>query len=131
MVPHFIPGQKVPDHLCGWDGIVHGGVLSTILDEIIGWSSIYNLHRVAMTKTMTIDFFKPVYIADELRVEGRVVEKVSEKEVIVEGKIYKENDVLCAQSRGTFAVFTAKAVKKMKIIPPEALNGFGDLLDQE
>ncbi len=31
---------NVPTHLCGWDGIVHGGVLSTILDEIMGWSAI-------------------------------------------------------------------------------------------
>ncbi|MEE4254569.1 MAG: PaaI family thioesterase [Desulfuromusa sp.] len=122
---------KVPDHLCGWDGIVHGGVLSTILDEIMSWSAIYNLHRVVMTKTMTVDFFKPVFTADALRVEGRVIEQISEREVIVEGKIYKDDDLLCAQSRGTFAVFTAKAVKRMKIMPPEVLEGFGDLLDLE
>jgi len=122
---------KVPDYLCGWDGIVHGGVLSTILDEIMSWSAIYNLHRVVMTKTMTVDFVKPVYIADELRVEGRVIEQPNKREVIVEGEIYKEDNVLCARSRGTFAVFTAKAVKRMKIMPPEVLNGFGDLLDLE
>lgn len=122
---------KVPDYLCGWDGIVHGGVLSTILDEIMSWSAIYNLHRVVMTKTMTVDFFMPVYIADDLKVEGRVIEQISDREVIVEGKIYKGENVLCAQSRGTFAVFTAKAVKRMKIMPPEVLEGFGDLLDLE
>ncbi len=96
----------------------------------MSWSAIYNLHRVVMTKTMTIDFFKPVYIADQLRVEGRVIEQINEREVIVEGKIYKEDNVLCAQTRGTFAVFTAKAVRRMKIMPPEVLNGFGEYLDQ-
>lgn len=121
---------SVPTHLCGWDGIVHGGVLSTILDEVMSWSAIYNLHRVVMTKTMTIDFFKPVYIADELRVEGRVIEQTNEREVIVEGKIYKDDNVLCAQTRGTFAVFTAKAVRRMKIMPEEALKGFEEYLDQ-
>ena len=25
---------SVPEHLCGWNNLVHGGVLSTILDEI-------------------------------------------------------------------------------------------------
>jgi len=122
---------KVPDYLCGWDGIVHGGVLSTILDEIMSWSAIYNLHRVVMTKTMTVDFVKPVYIADELRVEGRVIEHTNKNEVIVEGRVYKEDNVLCAQSRGTFAVFTVKAVKRMKIMPLEVLDGFNDLLDLE
>ncbi len=121
---------SVPPHLCGWNGIVHGGVLSTMLDEIMGWSAIYSLRHIVMTKTMTIDFLKPVYINDELRVEGRVIERTSEREVIIEGKIYTEDDVLCAQTRGIFAVFTAKAVKKMKIMPPESLKELDEFLDQ-
>ena len=121
---------SVPTHLCGWDGIVHGGVLSTMLDEIMGWSAIYGLRRIVMTKTMTVDFFKPVYIGDELRVEGRVIEQTSGREAILEGRIYKGDDILCAQTRGTFAIFTAKAIKRMKIMPPEVLKGFSEYLDQ-
>ena len=121
---------SVPPHLCGWDGIVHGGVLSTMLDEIMGCSAIYSLRRIVMTKTMTVDFFKPVYIEDKLRVEGRVIEQTSEREAILEAKIYKEDDVLCAQTRGTFAIFTAKAIKRMKIMPPEVIESFGEYLDQ-
>ncbi len=121
---------SVPPHLCGWDGIVHGGVLSTILDEIMSWSAIYTLRRVVMTKTMTVDYFKPVYIEDKLRVEGRVIEKVSNREVIIEGKLYKEDGVLCAKTRGTFAVFTAKTLKRMNIMPQDVLDGFGDYLDR-
>ncbi len=121
---------SVPTHLCGWRGIVHGGVLSTMLDEIMGCSAIYRLRRIAMTKTMTVDFFKPAYIDDELRVEGRVIEQTSEREVILEGKIFKEDNILCAQTRGTFALFTVNAVKEMKIMPPEILEGFAGLLDQ-
>jgi len=121
---------SVPNHLCGWDGIVHGGVLSTMLDEIMGWSAIYQLRRIVMTKTMTVDFFKPVYIDDELRVEGRVIKQTNGREAILEGKIYKEEDILCAQTRGTFAVFTAKALTRLKIMPPEVLQGFSEYLDQ-
>ena len=120
---------SVPPHLCGWEGIVHGGVLSTMLDEIMGWSAIYTLRRITMTKTMTIDYLKPVYIEDKLRVEGKIIKKVSEREVIVEGKLYKD-DTLCAQSRGTFAVFSAKAIKKMKIMPEEILDSFSEYLDR-
>ena len=121
---------SVPPHLCGWDGIAHGGVLSTMLDEIMGWSAIYGLRRIVMTKTMTVDYYKPVYIDDQLRVEGRVIKQTSEREAILEGKIYKEDNILCAQTRGTFALFTVNAVKEMKIMPPEILEGFAGLLDQ-
>ena len=121
---------SVPTHLCGWNGIVHGGVLSTMLDEIMGWSAIYGLRRIIMTKTITVDFLKPVYIKDNLRVEGRVIKQTSEREAIIEGKIYKDDDTLCAQARGTFAIFTAKTIKRMKIMPLEVLDLFSEYLDQ-
>ena len=52
----------VPDHLCGWDRLVHGGVISTILDEIMSWTGIYMLKQITMTKSMTVDFIKPVQV---------------------------------------------------------------------
>ena len=121
---------SVPPHLCGWEGIVHGGVLSTMLDEIMGWSAIYTLRKIVMTKSMTIDYLKPVYIEDKLRVEGKVIERVSDREVIIEGKLYKEDNVLCARTRGTFAVFTANAIKRLKIMPQEVIDSFGEYLDR-
>ncbi len=121
---------SVPPHLCGWEGIVHGGVLSTMLDEIMGWSAIYTLRKIVMTKSMTIDYLKPVYIEDKLRVEGKVIERVSDREVIIEGKLYKEDNILCAQTRGTFAVFTANAIKRLKIMPQEVIDSFGEYLDR-
>ena len=30
---------NVPQHLCGWSNLVHGGVISTLLDEIVGRSA--------------------------------------------------------------------------------------------
>ncbi len=51
---------EVPEHLCGWSNIVHGGVLTTILDEIMSWSAIHLLKRIALTRTLTVEFLKPV-----------------------------------------------------------------------
>ena len=65
----------IPDHLCGWSNIAHGGVLTTILDEIMSWSALHFLKRITMTKSMNIEFIKPVYIQQSLKAEGRVLEK--------------------------------------------------------
>ena len=42
---------KVPEHLCGWNNLVHGGVLTTIMDEIMSWAAIYLLKQIPMTKS--------------------------------------------------------------------------------
>ncbi|MBU0697911.1 MAG: PaaI family thioesterase, partial [Proteobacteria bacterium] len=65
----------VPDHLCGWDRFVHGGVIATILDEIMSWSAITLLKRIILTKSMTIDFVKPIFIGNRLTAEGKVLER--------------------------------------------------------
>ena len=119
----------VPEHLCGWNNLVHGGVLTTILDEIMSWSAIYLLKRVPMTKSMTVDFFKPIYVGDPLRVEGSVSEKKGKHEALMEGRIYNKDDVCCASATGTFAVFSPAVAKRLSITDNESLKWFEQIFD--
>ena len=114
----------VPEHLCGWNNLVHGGVLSTILDEIMSWATIYLLKRVPMTKSITVDFLKPVYVGREMTVRGKVLEELGEREALMEGKIFDDNEVCCARARGTFAVFSPAVAKRLRITDDESLKWF-------
>ncbi len=64
---------SIPDILCGFDGLVHGGILSTILDETAAWALFAHLGRFAVTRELTTRFIKPVATNMEIIVEGRVV----------------------------------------------------------
>ena len=57
----------------GWDGIAHGGILCTLLDEVMAWSVIAS-DRWGVTARMSVEFKRPVPIAHELRAEGWVTE---------------------------------------------------------
>ena len=117
----------VPEHLCGWDRLVHGGVISTILDEIMSWTGIYMLKQITMTKSMTVDFIKPVYINSELKAEGRVMEKTGKHEALLEGRLYNDNGTLCARSKGNFAIFSPKVAKRLGIARKEHLEWFEEI----
>lgn len=114
----------VPEHLCGWNHLVHGGVLSTILDEIMSWAALYLLKRVPMTKSMTVDFLKPVYVGNALRVRGAILEKTGEREALVEGRLFNQADVCCARATGTFAVFSPAVAKRLRITDDKSLKWF-------
>jgi uncharacterized protein (TIGR00369 family) len=114
----------VPKHLCGWNNLVHGGVLSTILDEIMSWSAIYLLKRVAMTKSMSVDFLKPVYVGNLLKAEGTVLDKKGKHEALMEGRIYNEDDVCCASATAKFAVFSPAVAKRLSITDDKSLKWF-------
>ena len=119
----------VPEHLCGWNNLVHGGVLTTILDEIMSWSAIYLLKRVTMTKSMTVDFLKPVYVGNLLKAEGTVSEQKGKQEALMEGRIYNEDDVCCATATATFAVFSPAVAKRLSITDDQSLKWFEQIFD--
>ncbi|MCJ7602424.1 MAG: PaaI family thioesterase, partial [Desulfobulbaceae bacterium] len=75
----------VPDHLCGWGRVVHGGIIATMLDEIMGWTAIYLLKRLVLTKSLRVQFEKPLFAGDMLWLEGRVLEKRGEREALLTG----------------------------------------------
>lgn len=120
----------VPGHLCGWANLVHGGVLSTILDEVMGWTALHLLRKFTLTRSMTVEFLKPAYVGTELKAEGRVLEVKSDREVLMEGAIYNPEGTLCARSTGVFGLFTASAIKKLGIMDEELVNRVEHLIEK-
>lgn len=119
----------IPAHLCGWNNLVHGGVLTTILDEIMSWSAIYLLKRVPLTKSIAIDFLKPVYVESALKAEGIVLDDKGKREAVMAGRIYNENDVCCVKATGTYAVFSPAVAKRLKITDQQSLKWFEQIFN--
>ncbi len=122
---------RVDEHLCGWDNLLHGGVISTLLDEIMSWTIIHLLQKFILTKRITVDFLKPLYVDTPLKVEGRIREVRNDREAVVEGVVYDEKRGPCAHSVGTFALLKPEIARRMKIMSPEAIDGFMQLLEAQ
>lgn len=57
----------------GWDGIAHGGILCTLLDEVQAWAVIAH-GGWGVTARMAVEFRRPVQVGRRIRAEGAVVE---------------------------------------------------------
>lgn len=115
---------NVPLHLCGWKNIVHGGILATILDETMSWSTIHLLKRVVLTTSITVDYIKPVFADTDIVSQGKVFERTSEREAIMQAAIYNRDGELCVKSQGTFRLFTPDAARKLKLMSDDILFDF-------
>ncbi len=62
------------DNHQGYEGIVHGGILSTLLDEAMAKLTV-SLGIPAVTAEMTVTFKAPAAPGDELLVSGRITRK--------------------------------------------------------
>jgi len=112
----------VPEHLCGWHNLAHGGAISAILDEIMGRTALYILNKLIMTKTMTVEFLKPILIGQEMKAEGKVLDYKNDREAIIDGFIYNGEGILCAKGTGTFALFTPEVLMEMGIMDGDLIN---------
>ena len=77
-----------------------------------------------MTRSMTVDFLKPVYIGDRLRAEGRIVEVRRQTNAMSEAVIYDPNGEPCAKSTGSLALFSPALAKRMKVMDEASLDWF-------
>jgi acyl-coenzyme A thioesterase PaaI-like protein len=57
------------DRFQGWDGIAHGGIICTILDEVMAWS-LAATDNWGLTARMSVDFKRPVRLGVPIRGEG-------------------------------------------------------------
>ena len=119
----------VPDHLCGWSNLVHGGVISTMLDEAMGWAGLIILKKLVVSKSLTVDFFKPVLIGKEIRVEGMVNKINNEREAILQGYIYNDENEICARSSSLVSLFSLETIKKMNVMDEEMFKDMEKYID--
>lgn len=84
----------VPEWAQGWQGVTHGGILSTLLDEACAHACrTVGAHPV--TAELTVRFRKPVPVGVEVFVRGEVVEVrrrvlQAKAELQVGGEVYAE-----------------------------------------
>lgn len=64
----------VDDEHVGWPGLMHGGLLFTLMDEAVAWAVIFaGLHGV--TGKAEVRFRRPATVGARLAITGRIVER--------------------------------------------------------
>jgi uncharacterized protein (TIGR00369 family) len=60
------------DRFEGWQGVTHGGIIATILDEVMAWALVAE-DNWGVTARMSLDFKRPVTVGTKVRAEGWIV----------------------------------------------------------
>lgn len=93
----FIPREE----LCGFSGILHGGIISCVIDEALWWSSAVASGRLVVTKDLKLNYLRPITIrktylveADPSHLQGRIY--------MCKGRIIDKAGSLCVEGEGTY-----------------------------
>ena len=90
----------------GYRGITHGGILATLLDEIMA-KAIIAEGIVPVTAEMTVRFKKPTRTGDQIQLTGRVFRK--------RGRMYSTEAEARREDGQLLATATGKYIRSMAV----------------
>ena len=93
----FTPG---PQHI-GFQGIVHGGILSTVLDEAMVWAATWAGKRFCVAGELSVRFRNSAAVGQPLRVEAKV-SAVRSRLIETTGEIREPGGRLIATAGGKY-----------------------------
>jgi acyl-coenzyme A thioesterase PaaI-like protein len=106
---------RVGDYICsditlgkdheGWENMAHGGIASTLLDEIMSWAMIYFKRSFFVTRRMSIKYLKPVPLHTPLTAKG-MIEGEKRRLCMAKGLIQGRDHTVLARAEATFALIS-------------------------
>ncbi|MBU8906084.1 PaaI family thioesterase [Desertibacillus haloalkaliphilus] len=99
---------KIEDHHLNAKDIVHGGVIATMVDNIIGDTLATTLNCTVVTINININYLSAAKRGDELIAKGRVIQQ-GYRIATGEGEITDKEGNPIAKGTGTFKVIRPKA----------------------
>ena len=87
----------------GWSNISHGGIISTLLDEIMSWAVLYFKRFFFVTRKIEVKYIRPVLVDTPLTVSGWLVKRdCPDEEIMAKAEIRDEKGRLLARGAGEF-----------------------------
>lgn len=103
---------EVPKRFQSWAGMAHGGIVSLMLDEAVGWAAWHAGHP-GVTGRLAVSLRRPLKLGERVRIVGRVE---SIRRTLVYVSAFVEN----ASNQSRVADATATLVEVKTVIEPSA-----------
>ena len=111
----------------GWENMAHGGIVSTLLDEVMSWTVIYFRRIFFVTRRMKIKYIRPVPLHRLLTVKGKMIEGEKRRLCKARGLIQDGDKNTLVRAEATFAVLSDK---DLSLVPGKLKKEMGNLFEK-
>jgi acyl-coenzyme A thioesterase PaaI-like protein len=106
------------DYQQGYPGRMHGGVVSTLIDETMGWA-VYHAARWGATARLNLRFRRPVNLGRPLRIEAWII-NARHRLIELRAEIHDPDGVLLVEADGTFMRLDERMASEMSDLARKA-----------
>ena len=97
----------------GWEAVAHGGIVCTILDEVMAWSVI-GRGTWGVTARLNVAFRRPIMTGRPIRAEGWVVEEHRRAQRTAGKVLDPATGEILATAEGTFIAVPNEQLERLK-----------------
>lgn len=110
---HWMPDVRYQ----GYKNVLHGGIQTTLLDEIASWTVYTKVGTAGVTSKLEIKFLRPVFIEGTEIILKSYVKSVVNKSAILETFLYDAKENLCAEATIEFFLYPEELARKKLFFP--------------
>ena len=100
----------------GFRGVVHGGIVATILDEMMAWACGVGAHTFAYCVELNVRYLKPTRPEEELVARGELVENKRGRILLCRGEVRDSQGELLAEGTGKYLPIKAELTGFKKVL---------------
>lgn len=97
----------------GWQDIAHGGIISTLLDEVMSWAIMVSKKTFLVTRKMDVKYVRNVTIGTPLTVSGHLEDDSVPPRIRAKAEIRDDQGRLLVRSNGEFVALPQEKFSSM------------------
>lgn len=97
----------------GFKGVVHGGLIATVLDEIMVWACAVSTRRFAFCAEMKVRFLNPMPPGATVRLTGELVADHKGRLFEAKGTAQNSNGLVLAEATGKYLPIKGRDLSEM------------------
>ncbi len=106
-----------------YPGMIHGGIVATILDEVMGNTLVIKAKRLSFTLSLSLRYLAPVLPEQDYSSYAEI-KKYDGDFAEVQGSIYDQENELIVRAKGSYKVILSEEAKKIMNIDEDTLERF-------
>jgi len=101
-----------PEHT-GFKGVMHGGLIATVLDEVMAWACVVRARRFAFCAEFTVRFLQPIPPGEEIIATAELTANRKNRIFETKGDLRNLSGGILAEANGKYLPVSANALTQM------------------
>jgi len=96
------------ERFAGYKNVLHGGIISVMVDEIAAWTVTALLQKTAVTSKLEVKFLKPIFInKGNIKLISKITEQ-NRRLVTMDVRVFNAENQLCTEGKAIYFIVDLK-----------------------